>query len=741
MKRVLTILVVLGLLAWLFKGMQWFDGFHLAFIVPVLLVACLGFRWWRHRVAGEGTPGPDDTPWPAALALAVVKAGVLTVLALATAWAAEKTDFYEGFVDHDIPELSRKWDILENARNYSAVTNGIEARLKKPISDEQRSKLVRRLVEDLVEMAKTTSPAGDGLKILKHAIKTAQEHGEDSRLPRVWHERLAQRQALDDRVADLRKKKDWERLLSVVAEASRRAPELRKAYAEECLAAYASLVSDEQQSLSQRLAVAVAAQDFAQKCEKDPAQIIALLKPLQHEVARRESWTKEAEELRKAGKYAAFVTMAREELARVERDPHRYHDVASTQYKIMLEQAESLSDSRRDQIRILGDAIVHAKRHNLDVRIAQSRLDHLESTITADSTMAIKQRQIDELTKRAKRAEDAQKASEMQRVKASLAKKAAEASLTALREMLEPVRLEAGTHVELRQVHSPYAPMLLVDISVTRNGKTVNGLRSKDFRLHGNSQRAFVTSVWCPERVLSQPLEIALLIDTSGSMEKVIDAVRDAFQKLMTRLGANHRFHVYTFSSSVKELAVGTIAEASAAVRGISVGGETALWDGLHRAATDIGRAKGTTARRVIVLLSDGQDSAKGKTVDQALAACRTANARVFALGLGTRVNTTALGKVAAQTGGMYIGAARPGDLADAMVKVSRTVVTPVYRIAFPARETGTAPWKLIVGSGPHAKTLSSGDRHNATAVSSKKLNSPPFNRMYSKPELSSATR
>lgn len=104
-------------------------------------------------------------------------------------------------------------------------------------------------------------------------------------------------------------------------------------------------------------------------------------------------------------------------------------------------------------------------------------------------------------------------------------------------------------------------------------------------------------------------LSIALVLDSSKSMEGKIGFVRDASLRFLEKLETGDNVAVYAFNHTLTTLvpmvAVETGGTARDGIHGLAAGGGTALYDSALRVLDDM---KPLPGRKVVFLFSDGQD-------------------------------------------------------------------------------------------------------------------------------------
>ncbi len=169
-----------------------------------------------------------------------------------------------------------------------------------------------------------------------------------------------------------------------------------------------------------------------------------------------------------------------------------------------------------------------------------------------------------------------------------------------------------------------------VFVNVTdSNGAIVGGLTRDDFALFedGRPQRIALF-----ERQSEMPLNLTLAIDTSGSVRKDMTAEAAAgrrFAKAILR--QQDQMSVMQFATTVRELTPFTN-KLKMIDRGLGqLHGDwaTALYDAIDLASRRLGTRQG---RKVLVLISDGDDTVKNTTYRQALEAALRNEVMIYSL-------------------------------------------------------------------------------------------------------------
>jgi Ca-activated chloride channel homolog len=110
------------------------------------------------------------------------------------------------------------------------------------------------------------------------------------------------------------------------------------------------------------------------------------------------------------------------------------------------------------------------------------------------------------------------------------------------------------------------------------------------------------------------PLDLILMLDTSGSMSPALPIARRAATALARGLRPTDRAAVYTFNqrAQLRQPFTNDVSLVERALDNTSSAGNTALFDSVTAALTDFPAAEraDTPRRRALILLSDGEDTA-----------------------------------------------------------------------------------------------------------------------------------
>ncbi|RZN39078.1 MAG: VWA domain-containing protein [Methanosarcinales archaeon] len=183
-----------------------------------------------------------------------------------------------------------------------------------------------------------------------------------------------------------------------------------------------------------------------------------------------------------------------------------------------------------------------------------------------------------------------------------------------------------------------------------------------------------------PDYYAGTPLDVALVLDRSGSMkflgtdpEQPMTDAKTAAKVFMNNLVSNAQVGVIAFEGSVTtEIGLtllnsyGNKALVRDAINSIHTGGGTAIGDGLRRAndiLTEDGRAD---AKRITILLTDGEcTTGADRDCSQAILNANTNHITIYTIGLGSAayIDEPLLQRVASETGGKYYNAPSSSEL------------------------------------------------------------------------------
>ncbi len=181
------------------------------------------------------------------------------------------------------------------------------------------------------------------------------------------------------------------------------------------------------------------------------------------------------------------------------------------------------------------------------------------------------------------------------------------------------------------------------------------------------------------------PVALALVLDTSGSMAgRPLADAKTAMAFLARGLGPNDQGAIVTFAATarVAQPLTANVERLVAATNAAVASGDTAIYDALATAVTALDAAP-DRARRAIVLLTDGVDTASRADHATVLASLTNAGLPVIVVGLGNDLDRPALAAIAASApGGRLIEAPKSSDLAGIYAGLAEQLLTQ-YSVSY----------------------------------------------------------
>lgn len=204
-------------------------------------------------------------------------------------------------------------------------------------------------------------------------------------------------------------------------------------------------------------------------------------------------------------------------------------------------------------------------------------------------------------------------------------------------------------------------------------------------------------------RLTNEALEVVLVIDTSGSMKgEAMEAAKGAAIDFISSMPRGTRIAVVGFGTEpviARPLSTDTESLISA-VQGLEATGETALYDAVIAVSGQLASAANSDARRVVVLLSDGGDTASVRTLEDAIASLSALDVGFSAVALATaEADLGALGQLAQATDGSVVAASEPSEIAAVYRDIASQLVNQ-YRVSYRSAISGPATVQVVLDAG-----------------------------------------
>jgi Ca-activated chloride channel family protein len=198
-----------------------------------------------------------------------------------------------------------------------------------------------------------------------------------------------------------------------------------------------------------------------------------------------------------------------------------------------------------------------------------------------------------------------------------------------------------------------------------------------------------------------RPINVVVMLDTSGSMTLTIDLLKLAAEQFLLRLLPEDKARIGAFNDKIQFNAKWSsdrdqmITDA----KNLDFGNGTRLWDA---AAASLDELKNIDGRKVILLFTDGDDTESKIRLGTVLDRARAEEVMIYAIGLESKfMGTTTkpdggLRKIAEETGGGYFELKRAADLASTFTKVAQELHSQ-YVIGFTPTALDNKVHKLVV--------------------------------------------
>ena len=210
------------------------------------------------------------------------------------------------------------------------------------------------------------------------------------------------------------------------------------------------------------------------------------------------------------------------------------------------------------------------------------------------------------------------------------------------------------------------------------------------------------------------PIALALLLDTSASMETRLPVAQEAAAGFARRLRPQDLAEIVSFDSRVTVLQTftGSAGELEQAIRKTSAGGSTSLHNAVYIALKDlrkvVARSADDVRRQAIVVLSDGEDTSSLLPFEEVLDLAKRSETAIYAIGLKGDEGSTASGRgfkeaefvmrqFAQETGGRAFFPNQISELANIYGQISDELSSQ-YTVGYTSRnQRRDGAWRRVV--------------------------------------------
>jgi Ca-activated chloride channel family protein len=231
--------------------------------------------------------------------------------------------------------------------------------------------------------------------------------------------------------------------------------------------------------------------------------------------------------------------------------------------------------------------------------------------------------------------------------------------------------------------------------------RLVSNLTQEDFSIFDNEKPQPV--VYFDNSI--HPINVVVMLDTSGSMTLTIDLLKQAAEQFLIRLLPDDKARVGAFNDKIQFNAKwsNNRDQLITDVKDLDYGNGTRLWDAVGASLDEL---KGIDGRKVILVFTDGDDTESRMRLGTVIDRARAEEVMIYAIGLESiyfngqqKVRTRpdgGLRKIADETGGGYFELTKASELAPTFTKVAQELHSQ-YVIGFAPAQLDNKVHKLVV--------------------------------------------
>lgn len=256
---------------------------------------------------------------------------------------------------------------------------------------------------------------------------------------------------------------------------------------------------------------------------------------------------------------------------------------------------------------------------------------------------------------------------------------------------------EVGSNLSLRvrlvEVHAA-----VLDV----RGRYLSGLRADQFRVMEDGRPQSVQIF----EAQSSALTLALLVDTTGSMVKVLPHIKNAVAQMISAMKPEDTLGLFSFRDRLTALQPFTHDHQSVlkALLATRAAGSTALFDSLTQLAAELSRTNG---KKAILLFTDGDDNSSQLSMEQALQIVKRHGFPIYAVSQGPALENKALLKrlqeLSEFTAGMSFEVRTPDQIGRAFNRIGEDL-QHLYLLAYYPSQQENPHWRKIEVTIPDQK-------------------------------------
>ena len=252
--------------------------------------------------------------------------------------------------------------------------------------------------------------------------------------------------------------------------------------------------------------------------------------------------------------------------------------------------------------------------------------------------------------------------------------------------------------------------LVSLNVTVTEGTHYITDLTQDDFSVFEDGVKQDVTFF----NSAHLPIALALLLDTSASMDTKLPTAQEAAIGFAKRLREQDLAEVIDFDSRVVVLQnfTNSAAELEQAIRRTSAGGSTSMYNAVYIALKDLKKVVARNVeeirRQAIVVLSDGEDTSSLLPFEEVLDLAKRSETAIYTIGLRENDSTSSgsklfreaefvLRQLSQETGGRAFFPNRVADLAGVYGQISDEL-SSVYTVGYTSKNgKRDGAWRRVV--------------------------------------------
>ena len=241
-------------------------------------------------------------------------------------------------------------------------------------------------------------------------------------------------------------------------------------------------------------------------------------------------------------------------------------------------------------------------------------------------------------------------------------------------------------------------------------------LKKEDLVLEEDGVRQKLIDFYIEKR----PMTLAMILDSSGSMQPAMDKVHVAAGRFVDNLGGDDRALVIDFDEKVYLLQDLTSDKdlLRKAITSTNALGGTALYDALY---ASFRRLRGIEGRKAIILLTDGDDTSSKFSFKRILDEAKVSDMIIYPVGMGTTFLDVDLRRIlktlSEETGGRAYFPSKVEELQDVYQEIADELKSQYYITYEPTNTVWDGRWRKIRLDGAPGRDLDIRTRSGYYAV------------------------